>query len=77
MPVFIAITLLGDNIAWWLGRVSLNPAKHIDPFGTTILASFLFGYAGKRIFATHLIILYAKSLVRAKSHTLPKLRASG
>ena len=45
--------LLGDDTAWRLGRVSFNPAKHIDPFGTIILpgillllrAPFLFGYA--------------------------------
>jgi Zn-dependent protease len=64
MPVIIAITfhesahgfvahLLGDDTAWSLGRVSFNPAKHIDPFGTIVLpgvllllrAPFLFGYA--------------------------------
>lgn len=64
IPVIVAITfheaahglvahLLGDDTAWWLGRVSLNPAKHIDPFGTILLpglllllhAPFLFGYA--------------------------------
>jgi Zn-dependent protease len=64
IPVIIAVTfheaahglvahLLGDDTAWWLGRVSLNPAKHIDPFGTILLPSlllwlhapFLFGYA--------------------------------
>jgi predicted phage terminase large subunit-like protein len=64
IPVIIAITfheaahgfvahLLGDDTAWWLGRVGLNPAKHIDPFGTLVLpgillllhAPFLFGYA--------------------------------
>jgi Zn-dependent protease len=45
--------LLGDDTAWWLGRVSFSPAKHIDPFGTILLpgillllhAPFLFGYA--------------------------------
>jgi Zn-dependent protease len=45
--------LLGDDTAWRLGRVSFNPAKHIDPFGTILLpgillllrAPFLFGYA--------------------------------
>ena len=45
--------LLGDDTAWWLGRVSFNPAKHIDLFGTILLPSilvllhapFLFGYA--------------------------------
>ena len=45
--------LLGDNTAWRLGRVSFNPFKHIDPFGTILLPAlllllrspFLFGYA--------------------------------
>ncbi|MGA7975078.1 MAG: site-2 protease family protein [Pseudolabrys sp.] len=64
LPVLVAITfheaahgyaayLLGDETASRLGRVSLNPVKHIDPFGTVILpallllgqAPFLFGYA--------------------------------
>jgi hypothetical protein len=64
IPVIIAITfheaahgfvahLLGDDTAWSLGRVSFNPAKHIDPFGTIVLPGlllllrtpFLFGYA--------------------------------
>jgi Zn-dependent protease len=64
IPVIIAITfheaahgfvarLCGDDTAWRLGRVSLNPLKHIDPFGTILLpalllllrSSFLFGYA--------------------------------
>jgi len=64
IPVIVAITfheaahgfvahLLGDDTASRLGRVSFNPAKHIDPFGTILLpgillllrAPFLFGYA--------------------------------
>ena len=64
IPVLIAITmheaahgysamLLGDDTAKRLGRVSLNPFKHIDPFGTIILpilliilkSPFLFGWA--------------------------------
>src|SRR3954471_22201563 len=64
IPVLLAITLheaahgfvahrLGDDTAWLLGRVSLNPFKHIDPFGTVLLPAlllflhspFLFGYA--------------------------------
>jgi len=64
LPILIAITFheaahafvayrLGDNTAWQLGRVSFNPLKHIDPFGTVILpgvlllshSPFLFGYA--------------------------------
>ncbi len=64
LPLLIAITFheaahafvahkLGDDTAWQLGRVSFNPLKHIDPFGTLILpgmlliahSPFLFGYA--------------------------------
>src|SRR3981189_1931175 len=44
---------LGDNTAFELGRVSFNPLRHIDPFGTVVLpgvlllahSPFLFGYA--------------------------------
>jgi Zn-dependent protease len=44
---------LGDNTAYDLGRVSFNPIRHIDPFGTLIMPAillmshspFLFGYA--------------------------------
>jgi Zn-dependent protease len=64
LPLLFAITFheaahgfvahaLGDNTAWQLGRVSVNPFRHIDPFGTVILPAmlllarspFLFGYA--------------------------------
>jgi Zn-dependent protease len=64
LPVIIAITfheaahgfvayLLGDDTAWRLGRVSFNPVRHVDPFGTILLpgvllllrSPFLFGYA--------------------------------
>jgi len=64
LPVVTAITLheaahgwvawkLGDETAKQLGRVTFNPLKHIDRFGTVILpamlllmqAPFLFGYA--------------------------------
>jgi Zn-dependent protease len=64
LPLVIAITFheaahgfvarhFGDNTAWELGRVSFNPLKHIDPFGTLVLPAilllshspFLFGYA--------------------------------
>ena len=64
LPLVLAITFheaahgfvahrLGDNTAWQLGRVSFNPLRHIDPFGTLILPAmllfahspFLFGYA--------------------------------
>lgn len=64
LPVLVAITFheaahgyvarfLGDDTASRLGRVSLNPLRHIDPFGTILLpgllllarSPFLFGYA--------------------------------
>jgi Zn-dependent protease len=64
LPLLIAITFheaahafvayrLGDDTAKQLGRVSFNPLRHIDPFGTVILpgvlllsnSPFLFGYA--------------------------------
>jgi Zn-dependent protease len=64
LPVLVAITFheaahgyvarfLGDETASRLGRVSLNPFRHIDPFGTILLpgllllarSPFLFGYA--------------------------------
>jgi Zn-dependent protease len=48
LPVVFAITLheaahgyvaryFGDNTAWQLGRVSLNPLRHIDPIGTIVV----------------------------------------
>lgn len=32
---------LGDPTAKWMGRMTLNPIKHIDPFGTIILPLLL------------------------------------
>jgi Zn-dependent protease len=65
LPVLFAITIheaahgyvaryLGDNTAYMMGRVTLNPFKHIDPVGTIAMplllyfatsGAFLFGYA--------------------------------
>lgn len=65
LPVLFAITIheaahgyvarhFGDNTAYMLGRVTLNPIKHIDPIGTIVMplvlyfatqGMFLFGYA--------------------------------
>jgi Zn-dependent protease len=64
LPLVIAITFheaahgfvahhFGDNTAYERGRVTINPLKHIDPFGTLLFpamlllahAPFLFGYA--------------------------------
>lgn len=65
LPVLFAITVheaahgyvarwFGDNTAYMMGRVTLNPVKHIDPIGTILMplmlyfatsGSFLFGYA--------------------------------
>lgn len=52
VPILFAITLheaahgyvanyFGDKTAYMLGRVSLNPVKHIDPIGTVILPGLL------------------------------------
>ncbi len=63
LPVLFAITIheaahgwvankLGDATARMLGRITMNPLKHIDPVGTVLLpltmflfAGFLFGWA--------------------------------
>jgi Zn-dependent protease len=36
---------MGDSTARWLGRLSLNPIKHLDPIGTVMLFIFGFGWA--------------------------------
>jgi len=36
---------LGDNTAWNHGRLTLNPAKHLDLFGTLMILFVGFGYA--------------------------------
>ncbi len=65
LPVLFAITVheaahgyvaryFGDNTAYAMGRVTLNPIPHIDPIGTIVMplllyfatsGAFLFGYA--------------------------------
>ena len=63
LPVLFAITvhevshgwvakLLGDRTAEMMGRLTLNPIKHIDPLGTVVLpilmllmGGFIFGWA--------------------------------
>lgn len=65
LPVIFAITLheaahayaakyFGDSTAYMMGRMSLNPVRHIDPLGTLVLpvamylvtsGAFVFGYA--------------------------------
>jgi len=36
---------MGDPTAKWLGRLSLNPLKHLDPIGTLMLFLVGFGWA--------------------------------
>jgi Zn-dependent protease len=62
VPVLLAITLheashgyvawrLGDDTAYRLGRVTFNPFKHVDPFGTILLPALLFiGTGGRFLF---------------------------
>lgn len=64
VPVLLGITVhevahgwlasrLGDKTAFMLGRLTLNPLKHVDPVGTILIpgmllllqAGFIFGYA--------------------------------
>ncbi|WP_405124781.1 site-2 protease family protein [Pulveribacter suum] len=65
LPVLFSITVheaahgyvarhFGDNTAYMLGRMTLNPLKHIDPIGTILMplllyfstsGAFVFGYA--------------------------------
>lgn len=63
IPVLFAITVhevahgwvaskFGDKTAYWMGRLTLNPLKHIDPIGTILvpaillyLGGFIFGWA--------------------------------
>jgi Zn-dependent protease len=40
-----AAHLLGDNTARNLGRLSLNPLRHVDPIGLIMLLLFRFGWA--------------------------------
>jgi len=53
LPVLFAITLheaahgyvaryFGDDTAWVLGRVTLNPLKHIDPVGTLLMPAMMY-----------------------------------
>jgi len=36
---------MGDSTARWLGRLTLDPRRHFDPVGTTMLFLFGFGWA--------------------------------
>lgn len=65
LPVLFAITIheaahgyaalhFGDNTAYVMGRITLNPLKHLDPVGTVLMpllllfatsGAFVFGYA--------------------------------
>ena len=41
----LAAYIMGDRTAYNMGRVSLNPAKHLDPMGTLMMLVFGFGWA--------------------------------
>lgn len=63
LPIIFAITMheaahgyvarqFGDSTAWRMGRISLNPLRHIDMMGTIVvpavcylLGGFMFGWA--------------------------------
>ena len=57
VPVIFAITVhevahgrvakyYGDNTAWMLGRLTLNPLKHIDPVGTILVPGLMLAFTG-------------------------------
>ncbi|HWU83791.1 MAG TPA: site-2 protease family protein [Rhodocyclaceae bacterium] len=57
LPVIFAITLheaahgyaarhFGDSTAWQMGRVSLNPLRHIDPVGTLLVPALILLFSG-------------------------------
>ena len=57
IPVLFAITVheaahgwvakqYGDNTAWMLGRLTLNPLKHIDPVGTILVPGLMLAFTG-------------------------------
>ena len=57
LPLIFAVTLheaahgyaalaLGDDTARRLGRLSLNPLRHVDPFGTLVLPAILLAVGG-------------------------------
>ncbi len=65
LPVMLAIVLhevahgwvadrLGDDTARWMGRLTLNPLKHIDPVGTVLVPLMLV------VFGSPIIFGYAK-----------------
>ena len=60
LPVLLAVTLheaahgwvawrLGDDTAYRMGRVTFNPLRHIDLFGTVLLPSLLLFFSGGRV----------------------------
>jgi len=65
IPILLAITLheaahgyaalhFGDDTAKRMGRISLNPLRHIDPIGTILLPGFLL------LTGSHILFGYAK-----------------
>jgi len=61
LPVIFAITVheaahgyvarhFGDQTAWRLGRVSLNPLRHVDPIGTILIPGLLLATGSGMLF---------------------------
>jgi Zn-dependent protease len=61
LPVIFAITVheaahgyvarhFGDTTAWRLGRVSLNPLRHVDPIGTILIPGLLLATGSGMLF---------------------------
>ncbi len=60
LPIILAVTLheaahgwvawrLGDHTAYMLGRVTFNPVKHVDPFGTLLMPALMLLLSGGKM----------------------------
>jgi len=89
IPILLAITLheaahgwvalrLGDDTAYRLGRVTFNPFRHIDLFGTVLLPALLLFASGGRMmfgFAKPVPVNFAR--LRRPRHDMVLVAAAG
>jgi Zn-dependent protease len=89
IPILLAITLheaahgwvawrLGDDTAYRLGRVTFNPLRHIDPFGTLLLPALLLLMSGGRVmfgFAKPVPVNFAR--LRRPKQDMVRVAAAG
>ena len=87
-PVLLAITLhevahgwvarsLGDPTAAQLGRLSLNPIRHIDPVGTVLIPAILFILPGNFLFGWAKPVPVNMSLLHQPKRDMALVAAAG